>query len=78
MSTIQNGIENRLWTMADELRANSNLKGSEYSTRPSFAISVLFISCGFIKTDLKVNHSSATTNQKVTSPSKQVQSTQTD
>ena len=32
MSTIQDGIEKRLWELADELRANSNLKGSEYST----------------------------------------------
>ena len=32
MSTIQNGIENRLWAMADELRANSRLRASEYST----------------------------------------------
>ena len=31
LSTIQNGIEKRLWSIADELRANSNLKGSEYS-----------------------------------------------
>ena len=35
----------------------------------SFAVSVLFISCSFIKTDFKVNHSSITT--------KQVQPTQT-
>ena len=32
MSAIQNGIENRLWSMADELRANSRLRASEYST----------------------------------------------
>ena len=32
MSTIQNGIENRLWSIADELRANSRLRASEYST----------------------------------------------
>ena len=32
MSPSQNNIENRLWSIADELRANSNLKGSEYST----------------------------------------------
>ena len=32
MSTIQNGIESRLWSMADELRANSRLRSSEYST----------------------------------------------
>ena len=32
LSTIQNGIENRLWSMADELRANSQLRASEYST----------------------------------------------
>ena len=32
LSTIQSGIENRLWAMADELRANSRLRASEYST----------------------------------------------
>ena len=32
MSTIQSGIENRLWSIADELRANSQLRASEYST----------------------------------------------
>ena len=32
LSTIQNSIESRLWTMADELRANSRLRASEYST----------------------------------------------
>ena len=32
MSTIHSGIENRLWSMADELRANSRLRASEYST----------------------------------------------
>ena len=32
MSTIQSGIENRLWSIADELRANSRLRASEYST----------------------------------------------
>ena len=32
MNTNQNNIEKRLWSIADELRANSNLKGSEYST----------------------------------------------
>ena len=31
LSTIQNGIEKRLWAMADELRANSRLRASEYS-----------------------------------------------
>ena len=32
MSTVQNGIEKRLWAIADELRANSRLRASEYST----------------------------------------------
>ena len=32
LSTIQNSIESRLWAMADELRANSRLRASEYST----------------------------------------------
>ena len=31
LSTIQSGIENRLWSIADELRANSQLRPSEYS-----------------------------------------------
>ena len=31
MSTVQNGIEKRLWAIADELRANSRLRASEYS-----------------------------------------------
>lgn len=32
MNTTQSEIEKRLWDTADELRANSNLKSSEYST----------------------------------------------
>ena len=44
----------------------------------SFAISVLFISYGFITTDLKVNRSATTTNQTVSSPSQQVHPSQTD
>ena len=44
----------------------------------SFAISVLFISCGFIATDLKVQPSTVTTKQTVSSPSQQVQPSQTD
>ena len=44
----------------------------------SFAISVLFISYGFITTNLKVNPSAGTTSQTVSSPSQQDQSTQAD
>ncbi len=32
MNTNQSQIESRLWSAADELRANSDLRGSEYST----------------------------------------------
>ena len=32
MNTNLSQIENKLWSAADELRANSSLKGSEYST----------------------------------------------
>ena len=32
LNTIQNDMENRLWAIADELRANSRLRASEYST----------------------------------------------
>lgn len=32
MNTNLTDIENRLWSAADELRANSRLKASEYST----------------------------------------------
>ncbi len=31
MQAIQNEVEKRLWAAADELRANSRLKSSEYS-----------------------------------------------
>ncbi|MCY4211979.1 MAG: type I restriction-modification system subunit M N-terminal domain-containing protein, partial [Gammaproteobacteria bacterium] len=31
MSATSNQLENRLWGAADELRANSRLKASEYS-----------------------------------------------
>lgn len=44
----------------------------------SFAVSVSFISCSFISMDLKVNNSSAPTDQKSIVPSKQIQPTQTD
>ena len=44
----------------------------------SFAVSVSFISCSFISMDLKVNHSSAPTDQKAIAPSKQIQPIQTD
>lgn len=43
----------------------------------SFAISILFISWSFITTDWQVRLPSATTNQKVVSPSEPVQPTQT-
>lgn len=38
-NTALNGLENRLWTAADELRANSKLKSSEYSVLLSWASS---------------------------------------
>ena len=41
----------------------------------SFAVSVLCISYGFIKTDLKANPPSASTNQRDLAPSKQLQPT---
>ena len=44
----------------------------------SFAVSVVFISCSFIKTDLKKIRSSAKTKQTVISPAKQAGSTSTD
>ena len=44
----------------------------------SFAVSVLFISCSFIKTDLKANYSSTPTNQKTIIPPKQIPPAQPD
>ncbi len=32
MGTDLSGLQNKLWSAADELRANSGLKASEYST----------------------------------------------
>ena len=44
----------------------------------SFAVSILFVSWGFITTDWKANQSSKTTSQQTISPTDQAQDTQTD
>ena len=54
VSTVQNSIENRLWTMADELRANSRLRASEYSTPVLGLIFLRYADHKFMQADQEI------------------------
>ena len=60
MSTIQSGIEKRLWSIADELRANSNLKGSEYSTPVLGLIFLRYADHKFTQADQEIREAAST------------------
>ena len=60
MSAIQSGIENRLWSIADELRANSNLKGSEYSTPVLGLIFLRYADHKFTQAKKEIDETAAT------------------
>ena len=66
MSTIQSGIENRLWTMADELRANSNLRGSEYSTPVLGLIFLRYADHKFAQAKKEISETAATSSRRPT------------
>ena len=64
MSTIQNGIENRLWTMADELRANSRLRASEYSTPVLGLIFLRYADHKFAQTKQEISETASTGSRR--------------
>ena len=64
MNTNQNGIESRLWAMADELRANSNLKGSEYSTPVLGLIFLRYADHKFTQAEQEIREAAATGSRR--------------
>ena len=65
MSTIQNGIENRLWAMADELRANSRLRASEYSTPVLGLIFLRYADHKFTQAEQEIRETVSTSSRRV-------------
>ena len=59
VSTIQNNIENRLWAMADELRANSRLRASEYSTPVLGLIFLRYADYKFMQADQEIRETAS-------------------
>ena len=64
MNTNQNGIESRLWAMADELRANSNLKGSEYSTPVLGLIFLRYADHKFTQAEQEIRETASTGSRR--------------
>ncbi len=64
MSTIQSGIEKRLWSIADELRANSNLKGSEYSTPVLGLIFLRYADHKFTQAEKEIGETTSTSRRR--------------
>ena len=65
MSTIQNGLENRLWAMADELRANSRLRASEYSTPVLGLIFLRYADHKFAQVEGEIREKASTGKRRV-------------
>jgi hypothetical protein len=63
LSTIQSGIENRLWSMADELRANSQLRASEYSTPVLGLIFLRYADHKFTQAEQEIGETGSTSKQ---------------
>ena len=64
MSTIQSGIENRLWTIADELRANSRLRASEYSTPVLGLIFLRYADHKFTQAEQEISETASTSRRR--------------
>lgn len=64
MSTIQRGIENRLWSIADELRANSKLRASEYSTPVLGLIFLRYADHKFTRAEAEIHETAATSRRR--------------
>ena len=64
MSTIQNSIENRLWSIADELRANSRLRASEYSTPVLGLIFLRYADHKFAQAEGEIRETASTSRRR--------------
>ena len=65
LSTIQSGIENRLWSMADELRANSRLRASEYSTPVLGLIFLRYADHKFTQAEQEISATVSTSSRRI-------------
>lgn len=66
MNTNLTQIENKLWSAADELRANSNLKGSEYSTLVLGLIFLKYADYKFTQVQQEIRTETPTSTKPVT------------
>ena len=65
LNTIQNSIESRLWTMADELRANSRLRASEYSTPVLGLIFLRYADHKFAQVEGEIRETASTGRRRI-------------
>ena len=65
LSTIQSGIESRLWSIADELRANSRLRASEYSTPVLGLIFLRYADHKFTQAEQEIRETASTSSRRV-------------
>ena len=68
MNTHLTDIENRLWSAADELRANSRLRASEYSTPVLGLIFLRYADHKFTQTEQEINSETATSPRRRIDP----------
>ncbi len=64
MNTNLAQIENKLWSAADELRANSNLRGSDYSTPVLGLIFLKYADYKFSLTEQEISNEQTSTSQR--------------
>ena len=68
MNTSLTEIENRLWSTADELRANSRLRASEYSTPVLGLIFLRYADHKFTQAEQEISSEAATSRRRRTDP----------
>ena len=68
MNTNLNEIERRLWSAADELRANSTLKASEYSTPVLGLIFLRYADHRFTQAEKEIGGTATTGRRRRTDP----------
>ena len=73
MNTNLAEIENRLWSAADELRANSRLRASEYSTPVLGLIFLRYADHKFTQTEQEIISETSTSRRRRTDPRTQYQ-----
>ena len=73
MNTNLTEIENRLWSAADELRANSRLRASEYSTPVLGLIFLRYADHKFKQTEQEISAEASTSRRRRTDPRTQYQ-----